>query len=246
MRTRRQLKSLSSNKLSSGRWVGLLALGMSLPCLAAADVGSLLQLAALDSIDGEPPSCGQDNICNLAACASDPDCPAGVGNDNTITTVAETALEAVTNCDATQEQDIRAVAWNIADDWANFVAAIQLQTSFSVGDCLHDRFSKNGKVQCESKDKCKDSGVCRQGHSFPGKHEIKIYPDFLNRIKNYTQPDRRACYAALLTHEFTHSCWFMENRPEAREDAAFAYWQNRFPGTAGFDINNPSSGCGSD
>lgn len=37
----------------------------------------LIYLAALDSIDGPPP-CGADGSCNLNACSADPDCPAGL------------------------------------------------------------------------------------------------------------------------------------------------------------------------
>ena len=37
----------------------------------------LIYLAALDSIDGPPP-CGADGYCNLNACSADPDCPAGL------------------------------------------------------------------------------------------------------------------------------------------------------------------------
>jgi hypothetical protein len=151
----------------------------------------------------------------------------------------------VSGCSDTEEKDIRAVAWNIADDWGNFAKAVESVTGKNVGSCLEGRFSKNGKVQCETKDVCNNKG-CRQGHSFPGKDEIKIYPNFLNRIKNYAQADRRACFAAILAHEFTHTCWFAESRPEAREDAAFAYWQQRFPGTPGFNVNNSQVGCGLD
>jgi hypothetical protein len=217
--------------------IGFFALVMLLCGLASAAVGTE---------GGDPPPCGQDGICNMAACSNDPDCPAGVGNDNTNYSTTGSALKAVTNCNATREQDIRAVAWNIADDWSNFTAAIQLTTSFKVKECLHDRFSKNGKVLCEDKDHCSKNKGCRQGHSFPGKHEIKIYPDFLKRISGYSQADRRACYAALLAHEFTHSCAHLEGRAEAREDAAFSYWQSRFPGTPGFNINDENSGCGLD
>ncbi|MBX3235359.1 MAG: hypothetical protein KF814_04335 [Nitrospiraceae bacterium] len=34
-------------------------------------------LAAVDGLEGPPP-CSKDNICNLAVCANDPDCPAGM------------------------------------------------------------------------------------------------------------------------------------------------------------------------
>lgn len=151
----------------------------------------------------------------------------------------------VSGCSDEAEKDIRAVAWNIANDWGNFSKAVESDTGKHVGSCLEGRFSTNGKVHCEAKDVSNNKGP-RQGRSFPGKDEIKVYPDFLNRIKDYEQADRRACFAALLAHEFTHSCWFAESRPEAREDAAFAYWQERFPGTPGFDVNNLSAGCGLD
>ena len=151
------------------------------------------------------------------------------------------------NCDSTQSKDIRAVAWNIADDWTNFDNAIEGQTSFRLGECVHDRFSKNGKVECMNKDVCNKKG-CRQGHASPFKKKVKIYPDFLNQIAGLPQADRRACYAALMTHEFTHSCDRMEGRSEAREDAAFAYWTERFPGTPGLSINLDANnlGCGLD
>ncbi len=36
-----------------------------------------IRLVALDSVDGPPP-CGADGYCNLNACSADPDCPAGL------------------------------------------------------------------------------------------------------------------------------------------------------------------------
>jgi hypothetical protein len=41
----------------------------------------LIYLAAMDSLDGSPP-CGQDNVCNLAVCPNDPDCPADMPEIN--------------------------------------------------------------------------------------------------------------------------------------------------------------------
>jgi len=38
----------------------------------------MVRLAALDSLGGGPPPCGANGNCNVAACANDPDCPAGV------------------------------------------------------------------------------------------------------------------------------------------------------------------------
>jgi hypothetical protein len=200
-------------------------------------------LAALDT--GDNPRCGKDGACNLAVCSADqdPDCqdldlPPGAGADP-VTSTTTISLEIV-NCNDTQEVDIRAVAWNLVDDWTNFDAEIERQTSFNLGNCTHDRFSSNGRVECMARDHCTGKG-CRQGYSVPTQQRIRIYPDFLTRIAALPAPDKRACIAALMTHEFAHSCSRFEGRAEAREDAAFDYWKTRFPGTSGFDINDNDS-----
>lgn len=205
--------------------------------------------AALDT--GDNPPCAKDGACNLAVCDKDPDCPVDLppGTGAEPATTSTTISLEIVNCDDTQEVDIRAVAWNIVDDWANFDAAIERQTSFNLGNCTRDRFSTNGRVECMTRDRCNGRG-CRQGYSVPTQQRIRIYPDFLNRIAALPPPDKRACIAALMTHEFAHSCSRFEGRSEAREDAAFDYWQARFPGTSGFDINDTdnitTNDCGLD
>lgn len=200
-------------------------------------------LAALDT--GDEPRCAKDGACNIAVCSAqqDPDCadldlPPGAGPDP-VTPTTTISLEII-NCSDTEAKDIRAVAWNLVDDWTNFDAAIEQQTSFNLGNCTQDRFAREGRVECMATDQCKN-GVCRQGYSVPTQKRIRIYPNFLTRTANLAQADRRACMAALLTHEFAHSCSRFEGRAEAREDAAFDYWQTRFPGTSGFDINDTDS-----
>ncbi|MDH4195387.1 MAG: hypothetical protein OEV70_14700 [Nitrospirota bacterium] len=42
-----------------------------------AQMSGSIYLAAMDSLDGPPP-CEKDNVCNLAVCPNDPDCPAGL------------------------------------------------------------------------------------------------------------------------------------------------------------------------
>jgi hypothetical protein len=210
-------------------------------CVALLGFGpARISVAALDSPDGPPP-CGQDGVCNLAACSQDPDCPKNLPDR---TAPASTALDEVVDCTATQETDIRAVAWNIADDWTNFDATIERETSFSLGKCTRDRFSRNGRVRCMAQNNCGPNG-CRAGWSSFLTQTIRIYPSFLNGIATLPQADRRACLAALMTHEFTHSCDRAEGRSEAREDAAFNYWKSRFPVTSTLNING-IPGCGLD
>jgi hypothetical protein len=55
-------------------YISTLLLGYTQSSLGAEEMNGFVQLAALDSPDGPPP-CGADNICNIAACSNDPDCP---------------------------------------------------------------------------------------------------------------------------------------------------------------------------
>ena len=145
----------------------------------------------------------------------------------------------VVDCDATQSRDINAVAWNIVDDWTNFENVVEADTGTNLGNCAKNRFSKNGKVKCMSSDK---NGL--MGWSSPLNRKIKIYPKFLSKIAGLPQADRRACYAALMAHEFAHSCDLGEDGAEAREDAAFKYWKNRFAATS--DTLSMQTNCGLD
>ena len=140
--------------------------------------------------------------------------------------------------EATQEMDIRAVAWNIVDDWSNFRSAVEKETGKNLGNCIEKRFSTNGDVRCVSEYHCNNKG-CIQGHAPGLSHQIKIYQTFFDNIAAMPQADRRACYAALMTHEFSHSCERYEDGPnssaELREDAAFNYWKDRFPVSSTLD-----------
>jgi hypothetical protein len=203
--------------------------------LVALFTGTILALAVPLSAHAAMENRDTGETCRGIDCQGFNDPPPS-GSSSSGSSSTTTALDEVINCDSTQEMDIRAVAWNIADDWANFDYEIERQTSFRLGNCTRDRFSKNGKVECMNEDKCKKNGDCRSGYSLPWTQKIKIYPNFLNQVAGLVQADRRACYAALITHEFAHSCDRFEGRSEAREDAAFDYWRERFPGSSGLDI----------
>lgn len=137
----------------------------------------------------------------------------------------------VVACKETHDKDIRAVAWNIADDWRGFSAAVEGATGKGLGGCIEDRFGVDGKVECVYQEKCKQEGEkCRLGFGSGLGTKIKIYQTFFDNIASMSQADRRACYAALMTHEFSHTCErYAERIPEARGAAAFNYWKGRFP-----------------
>lgn len=131
----------------------------------------------------------------------------------------------VIGCNDTEEKDIRAVAWNIANDWSNFSSSREKATGKSLGSCIEDRFSKNGEVECAHQDKCKQDGAkCKLGFGAGLSKRVKLYQTFFDNIASMPQADRRACYAALMTHEFSHTCeHYAERGPEARAVAAFDY-----------------------
>lgn len=209
-----------------------------------------IRLAAVDTQD--EPRCAADGVCNLAVCSAeqDPDCPKdlppGAGADPATTPAV--SLETV-DCTSTQSVDILAVAWNLVDDWANFERTVESATGSSLGNCIRNRFRDNGRVICEQQTNCNNRGRCVNGRASPLNRTVRIFGTFFNNIANAAAPDRRACYAALLMHEFSHSCDRVFERPRAedREAAAFTYWQTRFPGTSGWTRTGTNgAGCGLD
>lgn len=149
-------------------------------------------------------------------------------------------LAEIIGCNETDEKDIRAVAWNIADDWRNFSSSLENATGKNMGSCIEDRFSVNGKVECVYKEKCKQDGAkCKLGFGGGLSKKVKIYQSFFDNIGSMPQADRRACYAALMAHEFSHTCeHYAERGPEARAVAAFEYWKDRFPASSSLKVDD--------
>jgi hypothetical protein len=152
---------------------------------------------------------------------------------------------AAINCDETESLDIRATAWNIAEDWKNFASSVENATGSNLGSCIEGRFSTNGQVECVHTEKCKQDGnKCKLGYGWGLGTKIKLYQTFFDNISAMPQADRRACYAALMTHEFSHTCeHYAEAGPEARAVAAFNYWEGRFPVSSSLKID-AEDGCG--
>jgi hypothetical protein len=157
-----------------------------------------------------------------------------------VTGSASKGLAEVINCSETESLDIRAVAWNIADDWRNFASAVASATGSNMGSCIEKRFAGDGKVACVHNEKCKREGSkCSLGFGSGLGSTIKIFQKFFDNIDSMPQADRRACYAALMTHEFSHTCeHYGEKGPEARAVAAFNYWKARFAVSSILKVDN--------
>ena len=104
--------------------------------------------------------CG-DGICGGATCLppeTAQTCPADCGSGPPAESHPDSALDEVIDCDSTQELDIRAVAWNIVDDWSNFRSAVENETGKNLGNCIEKRFSTDGRVRCVSEYRCNNKG----------------------------------------------------------------------------------------
>ena len=232
---------------------------LSLRCCASVSLAAIIALLSVTSASGQTlaaldtednPRCAKDGACNLAVCSADadPDCrdldlPPGAGADP-VTPATTISLE-TEECNATQDVDILAVAWNIVDDWTNFERTIEAATGSALGNCTRDRLKVNGKVECLAKYDCKTKNgkqECKLGQASGLTKKIKIYQSFFDKVAGLTQPERRACYAGLMAHEFAHTCErYAERVPEARAIAAVNYWKARFsPGST----VDPEDDCG--
>jgi hypothetical protein len=159
--------------------------------------------------------CG-DAICGGATCLppeTAQTCPADCGSAPPAESHPDSALDEVIDCDSTQELDIRAVAWDIVDDWSNFESVVENETDKNLGNCIEKRFSTNGKVRCVSEYHCNNKG-CKLGHAPGLSQQIQIYQTFFDNIAAVPQAVRRACYAGLMTHEFSY--WKTGSRSRAR------------------------------
>lgn len=190
------------------------------------------RIAALDGIDGPPP-CGSDGKCNLAACSNDPDCPADIPVDNSSpdTTPEPSRGSDIKSCTSGEKNEIGlAIDWG-AENWTAFETALEgiRDWPVKIGRCLENRFKKNGKVVCEDSMKGRCDGANGWASAFNRK--CHMCPDFLDKIRAISGVEnRQACYFALVTHEWGHTCERGHKTLEIIDDEAFDFWKSNHPG----------------
>ena len=202
-----------------------------LPAYSADELTVDMVLAALDGLDG-PASCGQDGACNFAVCSNDPDCPDDLPGhpDDTSSPAPPSRPEDIKDCDGTQGEIGRAIDWG-ADHWAEFEAVLEdiRDWPVDIGNCLENRFKKNGKVVCEAR----TQGECASanGWASPFNKRAHMCPTFLNIVATLPDPaaNRQACYFALAAHEWGHTCERGHKTLEIIDDEAFDFWKSRHP-----------------
>lgn len=202
--------------------------------------GKSIQLAALDSPSGPPP-CGADGICNVAACSQDPDCPDLPGNPSPPPSTSSPSRPSdIKDCSAQETTEIGlAIDWG-ASNWNAFEAVLEdiRDWPVSIGNCLENRFKDNGKVVCEGSMK----GDCKNANGWASYFNKKCHmcPDFLSKIRKISgKANRQACYFALVTHEWGHTCDRGHKTLEIIDDEAFDFWKSKHS-----DVTISFSDCG--
>lgn len=141
------------------------------------------------------------------------------------------SLKQVKHCSTTQKREIEDAADWVAENWSDFEDFLENRTGLNIKKCMENRFKKNGKVVCEeATGQCKTSKGNNAWASMLNK-KVHLCPSFLNRVNNLSgTTNRRACYIAILSHEFAHTCDRFEPGSERIDDAAFDFFSSRNPG----------------
>lgn len=158
------------------------------------------------------------------------------------------ALDSVTNCSDTLKTDIEEVAQYISNHWDDFEDHLEAVTDMNIKKCMKNRFSKNGDVKCKDDTgacdctpKKESKQKCAAAWATPTDKKIRLCPGFIDTISALDVQNRRACLAAIMAHEFGHSCDRFESGSEKVEQAAFDYWKSTHSAVT---INKSS--CGMD
>ncbi|MDH3599376.1 MAG: hypothetical protein OEU26_07005 [Candidatus Tectomicrobia bacterium] len=197
-------------------------------------------LAAVNT-GGDP--CAKDGICNAGACKSDPDCPKNMptGGGSSSSDPLPDSADGIKDCTTKQTREMaEAIEWG-ANNWKAYEKALEdiRDWPVNIGHCLENRFKKNGKVVCESKDK----GQCKGNNGWASALNKKCHmcPSFLDTVSKIPDPvsNRQACYFALVTHEWGHTCERGHKTLEIIDDEAFNFWKSKHS-----DVTISLSTCG--
>lgn len=126
----------------------------------------------------------------------------------------------------------QAIDWGAAH-WKEFESFLEGRADVSIKNCLEQRFKKNGRVVCE-----KDmGGQCssRKGTALawasPFNKRCHMCPDFMTYVRGKSgetdRNNRKACYFALITHEWAHTCERTHRTVERIDNAAFDFWKSK-------------------
>lgn len=178
--------------------------------------------------------------------------------------LAASAQVTAITCNAQQREDIEAVSNQIQARWTTLEKALEDRLDQNIKGCMRRRFQGRDSVGDKGGN---GEAICVQSTPAPGMEanwaaqtvicnsadngfglslsgSVLLCPMFLNRMANNktfstSSATRRACYAALLVHEFYHSCFrnLVANEKSSSnariaERVAFRFWRDEVKGGA--------------
>jgi hypothetical protein len=117
----------------------------------------------------------------------------------------------------TRSTEMRAALDDILAHWGAFEANLNARGLTSDHDCMYNRLTDNGNVQCD---------VCDvAGHSILGGRTANVCRSWATSVENsYPDSDdaknRKVCWASVIMHEFGHTCVRLEGGAEKVDNAA--------------------------
>lgn len=144
------------------------------------------------------------------------------------------AKPSINNCTQTADdgtadsKDIKAVMWNINDDWSNFESAVEWDSGHNIGSTMRNYFANSAVICQYSPSAFEICGLLGGSAQSLPLGTIYICGDYLENLHSEEQKDRRACNAALLTKTFAESSLKSSRVSMDLGEAAFDYWEDRF------------------
>lgn len=140
-------------------------------------------------------------------------------------------VEGCTSQEATEIAE--AIDWG-ADHWEEFESVLEdiRDWPVDIGNCLENRFKENGKVVCEKSmaGNCTSKDGPNNGWASALTKKCHMCPDFLAKVRGISgKANRQACYFALVTHEWGHTCERGHKTLEIIDDEAFNFWKSKHP-----------------
>ena len=141
--------------------------------------------------------------------------------------VSPAALK-VEACTSQQAAEIaEAIDWG-AKNWAAYEKVLEdiRDWPVTIGKCLEGRFKTDGKVECMQS----QGGSCTGANGWAEglTKKCHICPSFLSTVGALSgKENREACYFALVTHEWGHTCWRGHKTLEIIDDEAFNFWKSK-------------------
>jgi hypothetical protein len=163
---------------------------------------------------------------------SDFTCKDGMTKEVVIDVGQSPAALKVEKCTSVQAAEIgETIDWG-AKNWTKYEKVLEKIRGWpvNIGKCLEGRFKSDGRVICEQSQggSCSDRSGDNNGFASPLNKRCHMCPSFLDSVAKIAgKENRQACYLALVTHEWGHTCERGHKTLEIIDNEAFNFWKSQ-------------------